>query len=231
MGTNTSAERLSEGASVYTSDDVRIGNVFRLVSDPRDGGQVTHIVVEKDAALPEDKVIPVDLVATANPDRVELEAGVDPHALMPFEVGDYVEGYEHDEHAGDADYDHPAEALEARRRRVVYWYGSTQNQPSTLGTGNRETPSSRAVEQYIPRDTIPLLKGTRAQSADSFEAGKVEEVITDDQGEVTDLILDSGLLFKKRKRIPAYWVQSASEDGVQLAVTDIVVERVPKYRP
>jgi len=230
MGINTRAEPLSEGASVYTSDDVRVGDVHRLVSDPRDGGQVTHIVVEKDTVLTEDKVIPVDLVATANPDRVELETDVDLHTLMPFEAADYLEGYEYNRCAGDAEHDHPAEELLSRRRRVIYWYGSTKSQPSPLGTGNPETLSHGAVEQYIPRDTIPLLKGTRAMSCDNFEVGKVEEVITDDQGEVTDLILDKGLLFKNRKRIPAYWVQSASGDGVQLAVTDIIVERVPKYR-
>ena len=227
---NTRAKPFSEGASVYTSDDVRIGDVHRLVSDPRDGGQVTHIVVEKDTVLPEDKVIPVDLVATANPDRVELETDVDLHTLMPFELADYVEGSEYDPHAGDAEYDHPAEELKARSRRVIYWYGSTESQPSPLGTGHPETLSRSAVEQYIPRDTIPLVKGTRAMTTDNIEVGKVEEVIIDDQGEVTDLILDKGILFKSRKRIPAYWVQSASGDGVQLAVTYIVFDRVPKYR-
>ncbi len=229
MSSNTSAEQFSEGASVHTSDDVRIGDVHRLVADPRDGGRVTHIVVEKDTVLPEDKVIPVNLVATANPDRVDLEADVDPSRLMPFEAADYVEGYEYELQAGDADYEHPAEALKSRRRRVIYWYGSTESPLSPLGTGNSETPSSGAVERYIPRDTIPLVKGTRARSVENIEVGKVQEVVTDDQGNATDLILDNGVLFKKHKRIPAHWVQSASEKGVQLAVSELVVDRVPKY--
>ena len=192
MDTNTSAERFSEGASVYTSDDVRIGDVHRLVADPRDGGQITHIVVEKDTVLPEDKVIPVDLVATANPERIDLEADVDPPSLVPFEAADYIEGYEYDLYTGDDEYDHPAEALRTRKQRVIYWYGSTESQLSPPGTGNPETPSTGAVEQYIPRDTIPLVKGTRARSTENIEVGKVDEVITDDHGNATDLILNNG---------------------------------------
>jgi len=229
METSTSAERFSEGASVYTSDDVRIGEVHRLVADPRDGGQITHIVVEKDTALPEDKVIPVDLVVTSNPERVDLEGDVDPARLMPFEAADYIEGYEYDLYTGDDEHDHPAEALRTRKQRVIYWYGSAESQLSPLAMGNLETPSSGAVERYIPRDTIPLVKGTRARSTENFDVGKVGEVITDDLGNATDVIVDSGLLLKKRKRIPAHWVQSASKNGLQLAVSEIVVDQVPGY--
>ena len=60
-----------QGAGVYTADDQQVGHVDRVVIDPKTL-EVTHIVVQKGFLFTEDKVVPLDLIAEANEDRVAL---------------------------------------------------------------------------------------------------------------------------------------------------------------
>lgn len=42
-------------------------------------------------------------------------------------------------------------------------------------------------------------------------------------------MISQGMLFKDRKLVPAHWVKSVEEDGVNLVVSSQLLERLPSY--
>ena len=62
---------LREGTRVFTPGGEEVGRVNRFVLDPATN-EVTHIVIQKGWLLPEDKVVPFDLVRSATEERVVL---------------------------------------------------------------------------------------------------------------------------------------------------------------
>src|SRR5688572_30690801 len=71
-------------ANVYTTSGERAGVLDRVVIDPRNR-QVTHLIIQKGLLFRSDKVVPVDMVAEAEKDRVVLKEEVgDPDGLADF---------------------------------------------------------------------------------------------------------------------------------------------------
>lgn len=56
--------QFKEGTDVFTIDGDKVGSIDRVVIDPRNN-EVTHLVVRKGFFFPTDKVVPMDLVRTA----------------------------------------------------------------------------------------------------------------------------------------------------------------------
>ena len=82
---------IKEGTSVFTSDGKEVGKINRFVLDPATN-EVTHVVVQKGWLLPEDKVIPMAMIANATEERVVLNGKIDDlDQLPPFEETHYVE--------------------------------------------------------------------------------------------------------------------------------------------
>jgi len=62
-------------------------------------------------------------------------------------------------------------------------------------------------------------KGVKVISNDGQKIGTLDHVITDPKTDcVTHLVISSGLLIKKRRLIPVYWLGDVFEDRVHLAV-------------
>lgn len=62
---------LREGASVYSSDGMHVGNVARVFSDPNTN-QVTHILVEEGILFKDKKLVPASWARTMTEDKVYL---------------------------------------------------------------------------------------------------------------------------------------------------------------
>src|SRR5687768_13842902 len=78
-------------ANVYTTSGERAGVLDRVVIDPRNR-QVTHLIIQKGLLFRSDKVVPVDMVAEAEKDRVVLKEEVgDPDGLADFAEEHYVQ--------------------------------------------------------------------------------------------------------------------------------------------
>ena len=67
---------LREGAAVFTPGDEQVGKVSGFVIDP-DTSEVTHLIVQKGWLLPEDKVVPFDMVRTATEDKFNLRRSIE----------------------------------------------------------------------------------------------------------------------------------------------------------
>jgi uncharacterized protein YrrD len=79
---------------------------------------------------------------------------------------------------------------------------------------------------------MQLKKGVKVISNDGQNIGRLDRVITDPKNDrVTHLVISSGLLIKKRKLIPVYWLGDVLEDQVHLSVGSRLFGCLVEFRP
>lgn len=214
--------QLKEGTGVFTAQGEEIGKINRIVLNPV-SKEVTHIVVQKGLLFPEDKVVPVEWIESADADRVTLSLNsADVQNLPPFEEVYYVS------------------LDEAERRRLAnlphgytpayYWY-PPYGLPAYPFTAVIPPNVAMETERNIPSNTVPLKEGADVISAEGEHVGDVERVFTDpDSNMATHFLISQGLLLKERKLVPANWISSIEEEKVHLAVGEKLIEQLPAYQ-
>jgi uncharacterized protein YrrD len=213
---------LREGVGVFTPGGEEVGRVNRFVLDPATN-EVTHIVIQKGWLLPEDKVLPFEMVSTATDERVVLREDVgDFDELPPFEETQFVRA------ADDAPGDPTLSADPIYRYSPSYYWYPGPGFPG-MGMGQYVWPRGE-TKRNIPEDTIPLEEGTNIVSSDGKHVGDVERLFVEEgSSKVTHFLISQGVLFKDRKIVPAHWVKSVEENTVNLVVSSQVLERLPSY--
>jgi uncharacterized protein YrrD len=216
---------LKEGMSVLTSSGEEVGRINRFVLDPSTN-EVTHVVIQKGWLLPEDKVVPFEMVRSMTDEKLVLNEEIDDFdQLLSFEETHFIRAT--DERPGDIS---PAEDPEYQYTPAYYWYPSQTNIGFPgMGLGHYAWPMSE-TKRNIPENTIPIKEGTDIHSSDGQEVGEVERLFVDsDSKQVTHFLISQGVFFKDRKLVPIHWVQRVEEDSVYLAVSSQVLERLPSY--
>jgi sporulation protein YlmC with PRC-barrel domain len=216
---------LKEGMNVFTPGGEQVGTVNRFVLDPATN-EVTHIVIQKGWLLPEDKVVPFEMVSSATGESVVLSEDVgDFEKLPPFEETQFVRATDDlpsdPEVTPDPSYQYTP---------AYYWYPAQSNIGFPgIALGHYVWPSGE-TKRNIPADTVPLKEGTNIVSSDGKHVGDVERLfLEEDSNKVTHFVISQGVLFKDRKLVPAHWVKSVEEDGVNLVVSSQLLERLPSY--
>src|SRR5215207_925883 len=174
--------QFQNGAKVQTATGDTIGRVDRVVLDPRTQA-VTHLVVRKGTIFSEDKVLPLQFIATTTDDTVTLSAEAGDLAQLPkFEEEHYL--------LLDGDGGEPIPSVERSPAVVgsaaapaLLWY------PPALGGFTGPAPvlaspyvdSERRyvsqVDRNIPETSVALKEGARVVSADGQHVGEVERVM------------------------------------------------------
>ena len=214
---------LKEGMSVVTPSGEEVGRINRFILDPATN-EVTHIVIQKGWLLPEDKVVPFEMIASDG-DQVVLREDIDFDQLPPFEETYFVrvdEDLRERGPAGDSVYQYTP---------GYYWYPMHPNLAySGLGLGYQPWLPSETTRN-IPENTVPLKEGTDVVSSDGEHVGDVERLFVDqDSNRTTHFLISQGLLFKDHKLVPMDWVTSMEEDKVHLAVPSRLLQRLPDYK-
>ena len=213
---------LREGVGVYTPAGQQVGKINRFVLDPATN-EVTHIVVQKGWLLPEDKVVPLEMVSSATDDQVTLskEAGSFDD-LPPFEERHFVRTTEADLDAEQSSNFQVAPAY--------YWY-PPQGYMGYPGYGLSFYPWPPVeTKRNVPEQSVSLNEGANVISSDGKHVGDVERLFIDpDSNQATQFVITHGLLFKDRKLIPTQWVKSVAENEVRLVVTAHLLETLPEY--
>jgi uncharacterized protein YrrD len=214
---------LKEGTSVFTPGGEEVGKINRFVLHPSTN-EVTHIVVQKGWLLPEDKVVPINMVGTATEERVELNQKVeDLDQLPPFEETHFVE-------LTDGEF-RPTDSAAYRYAPAYFWYPPVGHIGDPGFGPEHDVLLPAETTRNIPADTIPLNEGAAVMSSDGEHVGDVERLFVDsDSNRATHFVIAEGLLFKEGKLIPANWVRSIEEDKLHLAVPSRVLERLPAYQ-
>jgi uncharacterized protein YrrD len=226
-----------QGATIETSDSESMGSLERVVIGPRTKS-ISHLVIRKGALIPEEKVIPVDLVAESDEDRIRLrpfEADFD--SLPNFEDTHFVLTGEDDAVLGDRAQE---TGRNTYRAPLLYYYppvvgGAGLTAPGTAAapylipdTGT--TNYAAEVERNIPEGTVAIREGSAVYSSDDKEVGTIERFFTDPQGEhISHIVISKGLLFKAHKLIPAHWIDKVEENGVHLAVNARYLETLKDF--
>jgi uncharacterized protein YrrD len=217
---------LKEGMTVLTPSGEELGKINRFILDPSTN-EVTHVVVQRGWLLPEDKVLPFEMVRSTTDERLVLNEEVrDFDQLPPFEETQFIPATDGEpadmSPTGDPAYQYTP---------AYYWYPSHGNigYPG-IGLGHYAWPMSE-TKRNIPVDNIPLKEGTNVVSSDEKHVGDVERLFLDaESNRVTHFLISQGILFKDRKLVPVHWVKSVGEDSVSLAVSSQVLERLPSYQ-
>jgi uncharacterized protein YrrD len=216
--------QLKEGMSVMTPSGEEVGKINRFVVDPVTN-EVTHVVVQKGWLLPEDKILPFDMVRSTSDDKLVLNEEVrEFEQLPPFEETHFIRANDDPSDltpAGDPRYEYTP---------AYYWYPSQSNigYPG-LAFGHYAWPVGE-TRRNIPDDTVPIKEGTDIVSSDGKHVGDVERLLVDPESkQVTHFLISQGMLFKDRKLVPVHWVKSVEEETVTLGVNSQVLERLPSY--
>jgi uncharacterized protein YrrD len=210
---------LKEGTSVFSADHEEVGNINRVVLNPVTT-QLTHIVVQKGLFFPEDRVVPIDWIASADVDRVVLSVNASEiQDLPPFEETHYIRLDEAEINRAH----HPASDYPP----YYYWYPSFGT-PSPVFPPSTMSGVIPQTGQNIPEDTVALKEGTDVISADGDHIGDVEHVLVDpDSNQATHFLISKGLLLKEKKLVPADWISRVTEEKVYLAVGSRLVDQLP----
>jgi uncharacterized protein YrrD len=223
--------QIKEGARVETSAGDRVGSVSRVIIDPRTK-EITHFVVEKGFLFSEDRVLPAELIAESDRDRLVLgsDAG-DLEQYPEFEVTSFVSLDERD--------------LPADREELVlgetapssypyphvgphhYWGAAYIN---TQPYHYHRQGYSTVTRQNIPEETVAMKKGAAIVCEDGEKAGELHEVFVDKRtNQATHLLISRGLLATEKKLVPVDWIVDVNEEKIHLGVHSNLIERLETY--
>jgi uncharacterized protein YrrD len=217
--------QFKQGANVSTYDGKNVGSVDRVVLNPKTK-EVTDIVVRKGILFNEDKIIPLDLVASATEDKVTLRRdAADLDKLPPFEEVHYIPLDKSE--ATTADYP-------AGWAMPFYWYQplvGSMSYPEYAPAYVNQQPYRTQTQQNIPEDTIALKEGARVISEDDQYVGNVKRVFTkSDTDRASHFLISEGVIFKDHKLVPTSWIHDIQEDEVHLNVNAATLKNLPEFQ-
>jgi uncharacterized protein YrrD len=228
--------QFKKGAAVLNADGERVGNIMGVAIDPKDK-EVTHLLVQKGFLFTTDRVLPIDLVASASEDEVKLRE--DAGALD--DLPEYQEEHYIPQSVADAEDDHRPNADETGDAFApgAFWYPPTDanwwQAPSysvghTFVPASVKTPYVPRTTENIPEGTTALEKGAKVITSDGENAGSLEQIFVDaNSGRATHILVAKGLLSKERKAVPTWWISIVMADEVHLSIDADFLERLPDY--
>lgn len=194
------------GTVVECADGTVLGAVDRFVVNPS-SRLVTHVVIDRGAFFTEERVVPLEVLDQEPAGQaLSLRLDVTPEDLPVLEHHHYVE------------LDPQSRArLVPHAARAYTWSNpvlSTSGYPAFPAV----PPASAAIttDRNVPDDTLTIDEGTSVISADGVEVGTVRGMEVGDDERLKRL-MDSGDL-RRRRSIPAHWIEGVAEDVVQLAI-------------
>ncbi|MEP6986201.1 MAG: PRC-barrel domain-containing protein [Chloroflexota bacterium] len=216
--------QFKDGTKVYSLDGQDVGRVDRVVLNPKTK-EVTHLVVRKGFLFTQDKIVPLDLIASATEDRVELREDAGKlDDLLPFEETHYIP-------LDEADLRNPAYPVGTAA--ALYWYPPMGGWMGYGGGSGYAYPPPHRTEtkQNIPQGDIVLNEGARVFSDSNQHVGNVTRVITESpSNQATYFLMSEGIFFKEKKRIPVSWIRKIQEGEIHLNVGTSVLDKLPEYQ-
>ena len=207
---------VTQETDVYTARDEHVGSVDRIVIDPA-SGRLSHVVIRKGLFFPEDKLIRMEDISTATPERINLRQEVVAEDLLPFVEQHYVPF----EEAAVDEGIRPARLIDGGAGFVSTWYG-----PLGVSAPMLESTLLSMKERNIPDRLTALPVGVPVFSSDHQVVGRLERVVTTDDGLPTHFVIEAEGLSSDRRAVPVGWVEDISEEAVALVASASSVEAI-----
>ncbi len=188
--------------SVLLSEGKRLGRINRIVVDPATG-QIIDLVVHERRLFHEDRVVPLGAVVRTDGGSLVLEQRYSAYNLSPFGGPRYKP-----------------------HRYRSYGEGLMDVPVDTEGELVRET------EGNIPAGTVAVKLGSPVLAADRVQVGRIHAMLTEPGSDrFSHLVVEQGLLNRRRRVIPAAMVETLAEHEVRLTALGEAVARLPGYEP
>jgi uncharacterized protein YrrD len=228
--------QFAKGAAVLNAEGDRVGNIIGVAIDPRDK-EVTHLLVQKGLLFTTDRVLPIDMVASASENEVRLrDDAVDLQELPEYQEEHYIPRSvveaEDSYRRGSSDgtmgaapgmYWYPP-------RDTSAWYGDHATVGHVLLPSNAQPPLVPHTTENIPEGTTALEKGAKVITSDGATAGSLDQIFVDpESGRATHIVVTKGLISKQRKAVPTWWISVVMTDEVHLSIDAEFLERLPDY--
>lgn len=239
--------QFKQNSTVKSANGETIGRVNHFVIDPRTN-EITHLVVEKGFLFMEDRIVPIESVASAEGDEIRLAAGRGGSAedFPLFESSYYIKPGEYSTEPNlypsqSAYYYYPPVpgmgswgatpvvppvAPPGMQAGVPQAAGPMYAPPvDEAGTGTRQ------VSEELPAHSVAIRKGADIYSSEGKLVGQVDEVFTSaESNRVTHILMSQGLLAKTYKLLPIHWIGEMTADRIDLGTSARVVEDLPAYQ-
>ncbi len=203
---------IANDAGVYTAQDRPVGTVGRIILDPTTRA-VSHVVVRQGVFFPEDRLVPIADIATATPQRINLRRDVGLDDLLPFVEQYYVPLEE---------ADRPADTEEPSVRLLMPLSGPVGEVMPAAGA--QFVP---VRERNIPDRLTALEAGVRVFASDRHQVGRLDRIVTTDQGQPSRIVVEDGGLLRHRRALSIDQVRDIAENVIVLDATRDEVEAIP----
>lgn len=214
--------RIDKGEQVLTSEGEIVGEVERVVLDPKTK-EITHIVVTEGRLLNADRVIPINLVESSYDKAMKLrKAPMDFDSFPVFEEKHYIPMNKKD--------------LSDSQGKIHENFSLFPYPPLTGismdDQGEFQDLLIKETVENIPEGSLALCEGALVRDVDGKRFGQVERVLTDSEGNhITHFVVSRGFIFKKRILVPYEWAMSITEDEIRLAMGPTILNSLPTFRP
>jgi uncharacterized protein YrrD len=200
------------------AEDGQAGTLDRLIFDPVTD-QVRGLVVREAGLLPNDVVVPLNRVLSADEKEVRVRGTVEEIAGL--------EGFSH------AQFTEPPEAWlpppDLAMGSSAFLFPVS---PYAVGAFAPTTPitvPADEVEEEKPPGSVDLSADTVVNCTDGL-AGTVDRVLTEGGTDrVTHLIVRRGALIVRDIMAPAELIASTDEETVQLSISQEELDRLPEF--
>lgn len=207
--------QFQKNATVMTANGHPLGSLHRIVVNPV-SKVLAGIVVRTGSLLnPQEKVVPMDLIAKTTGEKVLLHSHPDTlESFEPFEERRLVDTNRNLEHHTD---------VENIPLVIV-------GKPDLGMTVLPPAPGEQfvtAMEKNIPAGTVAVKEGANIITAEGRYAGSMESVFADTvDTQITHLLISNGLIAREKKVIPIHWVMTMDEDEIHLRVEKASIEEL-----
>lgn len=222
------------GKPVVSKDSERVGRVDRIALD-YDTHEVKQIIVHQGILLTRDRIVDRDLIERVEDDgtvRLAITAA-EVERLPEFVEAEFIRPTEED--LRSLPYILPG--IPGATGAAILWAPPADRQPIAERPYQEFDPASGPllgpaappettieVESNLPEDALLISHGTDVIDREGEKLGIVEEVETNEDGEVVAIVVRAGLLFHHDIRVPIDWVSSITEEAVHLRLSADEVE-------
>ncbi len=215
---------LHAGAGVFSSDGHKLGELHRVVLR-RSDLIATHVVVDigflrsgrgiwqGGVGLDYDRIVPIEAVASAGDDRIDLKLTADEFKRTPEYT---IDGFEAPQDVSPGEFDLP-DMIE-RSRQVSDYIGNVGANFWLYEKLNK------------PLDAIDIKEGTPVWRQEPHDKlGEVDRVLLGPDGVTQAFVIRRGFLLKRDVVLPVRYITEIMDDLIRVQITDEHLEALRDY--
>lgn len=208
--------QLTFGNTVFSSDGEKIGVVEEVIVNPT-CRTLTHLVIRKGLFFQSDQIIHIDQVKTNNTEGIFLK-------INAVEVEKQSAEYCAEEYMDLSPIETETASIPQKVWRKPLTEAATIVPPGFCGV---EVPPDLIIEG----EEVTLLHDSRVFSEDGTPLGKIDSLLSDEDGKLSHVVVSSGVIFPRPKLVPAEWLSSFNDNSITINMSVEELKNLSDYAP